>query len=87
MGGRGLGTRISRQSDIGDNMALDSVRVRNLRIVQWADGRPFRAQCTRCERTFMLNQPATDVQNARDDLENQFRNHRCEGPRPTRKIA
>lgn len=70
-----------------DKAAMDSLRVRNLRIVQWADGKPFRGQCTRCERIFTLHHEAMDVQNARDQLESQFRNHGCEEPRPYRKMA
>ena len=66
---------------------MDFSRVRNLLITQWADGKPFRARCTRCERTFTLHQAAIDVQNARDQLENQFRNHRCEEPRPYRQTG
>ena len=66
---------------------MDSLRIRNLLIVQWAYGKPFRARCTRCERTFTLHHPAIDVQNARDQLENQFRNHSCEEHRPYQKTA
>jgi len=37
---------------------MDSYRVRDLRIIHWRYGKPFCAQCTRCERTFTLNDPS-----------------------------
>ena len=62
--------------------------IRSLRIIEWINGTPHRAVCTRCQRLFVLiDKNALTVQGARDDLENQFRNHLCEERPPSRSAA
>ena len=62
--------------------------LRKLRIIQWLDGRPYRALCTRCERSFTLTDSTIrSPEAARDNLENQFRNHFCEEHQPMGRAA
>lgn len=62
--------------------------VRNLRIIEWQGGRPVRAECTRCERVFTLDDYGIiGVAEARDNLESQFWHHLCRDAGPTQEIA
>ena len=47
---------------------MDSLRARNLRIVQWADRMPLRAACTRCERIFTVTDPSVAVSKTRGTI-------------------
>jgi len=58
---------------------MQTIRVRTFRIVEWLHGKPFRAQCTCCDRFFALySTDVKTVEGAWDHLDSQFRHHRCE---------
>jgi len=68
--------------------AMTLIPLRKLRIIQWVGGQPYRAVCTRCERSFTLTDSTkVSVEAARDNLEHQFGNHSCEQHHPMRKTA
>ena len=73
---------------LGTTASMSIAPIRNLQIVEWMNGAPHRALCTCCRRLFVLiDATVLTVQGARDDLENQFRNHLCDEQPPSRSAA